>query len=173
MRNSQGGCPGLPCSAPLGQRITNARPKRQTLDVALFSVSTPRRRATGQGNAVGSGRRRDERAPPQGPRQNQHNRQSYPVLHMSLRAPALWKWRPARVGRARRSPRHAECVSVRSGRRACCNRPQPARSTAKWRFGPRKSAISVSFSTIFSLFFREFRHEGAVGRECALEMCFP
>ena len=65
------GCPGLACLAPSGQENKSATPKRAS---------------------DGNGSRRA--GLPTCPR-NRLNRQVYPVLHMSFRAPACEKWRPS------------------------------------------------------------------------------
>ena len=51
-------------------------------------------------------------------RQNRRNRQIYPVLHMSFRAPACEKWRLTADLALRRRARQPGSVNVRSGRRS-------------------------------------------------------
>jgi 3' terminal RNA ribose 2'-O-methyltransferase Hen1 len=92
---------------------------------------------------------------------------------MSFCAPARENGAALPIRRARCRARHPDFVNARSGRRACCNRTQSARRTAKWRFGRSKKrhfrAFSATFSAIFSVFLREFALEGATGRDCGLE----
>ena len=66
-----------------------------------------------------------------------------------------------------------DSTDVRSGRLAVCDLAPSAPSTAKWRFRPSEkppfSAISTTFSTIFTGFFCELAHQGANWPECGPE----
>ena len=81
---------------------------------------------------------------------------------------------PLPIWRSRRRARQPGSANVRSGRRACCNRLQSARSTAKWRFCPSKkrhlAPFSATFSSIFPVFFQLAFSEWRFGREFDLEM---
>jgi hypothetical protein len=79
------------------------------------------------------------------------------VLHPSFHAPAGVNGASLPNRTARRRGRQPNPVNVRSGRRACCNRVQWSKSTAKWRFGPSKkrhfAPDSATFLAIFPVFF--------------------
>ena len=107
-------------------------------------------------------------------RQILHNRQIYRAVHMLFRARPAKNGASLSIWRSRRRARQAHSVNVRLGRRECCNRAQPARSTAKWRFWPskkrHKAPFSATFSSIFPVFFQRAYSEWRFGRECDLEM---
>jgi hypothetical protein len=55
-------------------------------------------------------------------------------------------------------------VNVKPGRRACCNRAQSARRTAKWRFGPsKKRHFAPLFRRFSPCFSSELAPDGALG----------
>jgi hypothetical protein len=109
-------------------------------------------------------------------RQNRHNRQIYPALHMSFRAAPAKNGAPLSIWRVRRRARQPGSMNVRSGRRACCNRVQSPRRTAKWRFGPPKkrhfAPFSPTFSSIFPVFYQRAWPEWRFARECDPEVRF-
>ena len=80
---------------------------------------------------------------------------------------------PLPIGGAKGGSMQPDSTDVRSGRLAVYDLARSAPSTAKWRFRPSEkpsfSAISTTFSTIFTGFFCEPAHQGANWRECGPE----
>jgi len=66
-----------------------------------------------------------------------------------------------------------DSTGVRSGRLAVSDLAPSAPSTPKWRLTPSKkrhlSPFPTTFLMIFSGFFCELAHQGAISRECGRE----